>query len=179
MLHKRNQLFKRKIIGGSLFGEWTHPVWNSFDYNKLNRIKGLTGGSLFGRIFNSARKLATTATKTALKNAGQHAKQLAKAAAKEQLGVSDIQDLKKLALATAEQKAKDIGSDLAQKAMSRAKKRLSPGMQQKIRELTGNPQARKELTKKSKEVLQALITSGNDRAVMSNIMAGSGVKRLV
>ena len=178
MLYKQNQLFRRKIIGGTLFGDWFRPSSPSFDYNQRYRVKGLTGGSLFGRIFNSARKLATTATKTALKNASQHAKQLAKAAAKEQLGVSDIQDLKKLALATAEQKAKDIGSDLAQKAMSRAKKRLTTGLQRKINELAGNPQARKALTKKSKDILQA-ITSGNDRAFMSNIMAGSGVKRLV
>ena len=38
MLYKRNQLYKRKIIGGSIFGN----------------------------LFRSAKKLATTATKTAL-----------------------------------------------------------------------------------------------------------------
>ena len=45
MLYKRNQLCKRKIIGGSIFGN----------------------------LFSSAKKLSTTATKTALKNASQQA----------------------------------------------------------------------------------------------------------
>ena len=39
MLYKRNQLYKRKIIGGSIFGN----------------------------LFSSAKNLATTATKTGLK----------------------------------------------------------------------------------------------------------------
>ena len=41
MLYKQNQLYKRRIIGGSIFGN----------------------------LFSCAKKLATTATKTALKNA--------------------------------------------------------------------------------------------------------------
>ena len=45
MLYKRNQLYKRKIIGRSILGN----------------------------LFSSAKKLATTATKTALKNASQQA----------------------------------------------------------------------------------------------------------
>ena len=176
MFYQRNQLYKRKIIGGSLFGN----------------------------LFNSAKRLATTATKTALKNASQQAantlksstvralvaskakdaasqaKQFAKAALKEQLGVSSIEDAKKLALTAAAQKVNEMGSDLAQRAMTKAKKRLSPGMQQKINQLAGNPQVRKALTKKSKDIIKRLTaTSLDDRAVMSNIMAGSGVKRLV
>lgn len=179
MLYKRNHLFKRKIIGGSLFGN----------------------------VFNSAKKIATSATKTALKNASQRAanvlkssnvkallaskvkdaasqaKQLAKTAVKEQLGVSSIEDAKKLALTAATKKANEIGSNLAQKAMAKASKRLSPAMQQTIQQLARNPQAKKALTKKSMDILKTLMsspasTSTGDRALMSNILAGSGIKRI-
>lgn len=173
MFYKRRQLHKRKIIGGSLFGN----------------------------LFNYAKQVATTATKAALKNAGQKAanvlktanvknllaskaKDVAKTVAKEQFGVSTVADAKKLALAAATQKANEIGSDLAQRAMGKASKRLSPAMRDTIRQLAGNPQARKALTKKSRDILKALTSSPagastNDRAVMSNIMAGSGLKRIV
>ena len=86
MLYKRNQLYKRKIIGGSILGN----------------------------LFSSAKKLATTATKTALKNASQQASNAlktsnvktllankAKDAAKQQFGVSNLAEAKKLALETA------------------------------------------------------------------------------
>ena len=191
MFYKRNQLYKRKIIGGSLFGNRFIPAMEAFDYNKVYRrdLRGLTGGSLFGRILNSARKLATAATNT-LKTSNvkgllaSKAKQLAKAAAKEQLGVSDIEDVKKLALAAATKKANEIGSDLAQKAVSKASKRLSPAMQQKIQEIAVNPKVRKALSVKSEEILRALSNPptslpGGDRALMSNLMAGSGVKRIL
>ena len=86
MLYKWNQLYKRKIIG-----------W-----------------SIFGKIFSFAKKLATTATKTALKNASQQASNALKTsnvrnllankvqdAAKQQFGVSNLAEAKKLALDTA------------------------------------------------------------------------------
>ena len=177
MFYKRNQLFKRKIIAGSLFGN----------------------------LFYSAKKMVTSATKTALKNASQQAanalktsnvkallaskakdaalqaEQLAKASDKEQLRVLSIEDVKKLALAAATQKANEISSNLAQKAVAKASKRLSPEMQRTIQQLAGNPKARKALTRKSRDILNTLTRSAatGDRALMSNIMAGSGMKRIV
>ncbi len=96
MFIKRNQLYKRKIIGGSIFGN----------------------------LFNSAKNMATTATKVALRNASQQAgnmlkssniKNLAKRIAKDQFGVSNLEDVKQLALAQATQKANQLG----QKALAR------------------------------------------------------------
>ena len=72
------------------------------------------GGSIFGNLFSSARRPATTATKTALKNASQQASialktsnvkallaNKVKDAAKQQFGVSNLAEAKKLALDTA------------------------------------------------------------------------------
>ena len=104
MLYKRNQLYKRKVIGGSIFGN----------------------------LFSSAKKLATTATKTALKNASQQASNALKTfnvkallankvkeAAKKQFGVSNLAEAKKLALdtekAAASQKLNHLDEDIAQK----------------------------------------------------------------
>ena len=106
MLYKRNQLYKRKMIGGSIFGN----------------------------LFSSAKKLSTTATKTALKNASQQASNALKTsnvkalfsnkvkdAAKKQFGVSNLAEAKKLALdmakAAGTQKVNQLGEDLAQKAL--------------------------------------------------------------
>ena len=94
-------------------------------------------------IFSSAKKLATTATKTALKNASQQASNALKTsnvktlldnkvkeAAKQQFGVSNLAEAKKLALDTAKaaavQKANQLGEDLAQKALSKVIKVATP-----------------------------------------------------
>ena len=111
MLNKQNQLYKRKIIGRSIFGN----------------------------LFSSAKKLATTATKTALKNTSQQASNALKTsnmktllanklkeAAKQQFGVSNLAEAKKLALAMAmgevNHKVNQLGEELAQKALSRVSK---------------------------------------------------------
>ena len=86
MLYKRNQLYKRKVIGGSIFGN----------------------------LFSSAKKLATTAMKTALRNASKQASNALKTsnvktllankaidAAKKQFGGSNLAEVKKIALDTA------------------------------------------------------------------------------
>ncbi len=165
MFIKRNLLYKRKVIGGSIFGN----------------------------LFNSAKNMATTATKIALRNAAQRAgnvlkssniKNLVKRIAKDQFGVSNLQDAKQLALTQATQKANQLGSDFAQKALSRLSKsqRVPSVMKEAINELASNPQAKKALTKKSKELIrrlsnQAPISDGS-RAMISNILAGSGIKKL-
>ena len=86
MLYKRNQLYRCKIIGGSLFGH----------------------------LFSSAKKLATTAMKTALRNASKQASNALKTsnvktllankaidAAKKQYGGSNLAKAKKLTFDTA------------------------------------------------------------------------------
>lgn len=200
MVLRRSQLYKRKIIGGSLFGN----------------------------LFNAGKKLATSATKVALKNAGQRASNLlksgnvrnlvtskvkdiaktqlgvsdlsrkaltdlaktqAKHLAKEQLGVSSLADAKKLALAAATQKVNSLGSDLAKKALSKvSRSSLSPAMKQTISALASNPKTKKALKTKSQQILrQALASPSGDtsRALVSNILAGSGqmygsgVKRII
>ena len=202
MILRRSQLYKRKIIGGSLFGN----------------------------LFNAGKKLATSATKVALKNASESAKNVLKSGnvknlvtskvkdiaktqlgvsdlsrkaltdlaktqvkslAKEQLGISSLADAKKLALATATQKANSLGSDLAKKALSKvSKSSLSPAMKQTINALAGNPKSKSVLKKKSQQILsQALAASptsaDTSRAMVSNILAGSGqmygsgIKRII
>ena len=115
MLYKRNQLYKRKIIGGSIFGN----------------------------LFSSAKRLATTATKTALKNVSQQASNALKTsnvkallankvkeAAKQKFGVSNLAEAKKLALDTAKaaaaKKVNQLGEDLAQKSLVESAKVAPP-----------------------------------------------------
>ena len=172
MLYKRNQLYKRKIISGSIFGN----------------------------LFSSAKRLATTATKTALKNASQQASNALKTsnvktllankvkeAAKQQFGVSNLAEAKKLALDTAKaaaaQKVNQLGEDLAQTALSRVSKlRLPPAVKDTINPLGTKPKVKRALTRKSKETLSNLLgaksLTDSSRAIMSNILAGSGVKRI-
>ena len=86
-----------------------------------------------GNLFSSAKRLATTATKTAWKNASQQASNVLKTAnvktslankvkeaAKQQFGVSNLAEAKKLALDTAKaaavQKVNQLGEDLARKS---------------------------------------------------------------
>lgn len=202
MILRRSQLYKRKIIGGSLFGN----------------------------LFNAGKKLATSATKVALKNAGQSAKNVLKSGnvknlitskvkdiaktqlgvsdlsrkaltdlartqvkslAKDQFGISSLADAKKLALTTATQKANSLGSDLAKKALSKvSRSSLSPALKQTINALAGNSKSKSVLKKKSQQILsQALASSptsiDTSRALVSNILAGSGqmygsgIKRIV
>lgn len=202
MMQRRN-LYKRKVIGGSLFGN----------------------------LFNAGKKLVTSGTKIALKNATESAKNVlksgnvknlvtskvkdiaktqlgvtdlsrktltdlaktqAKNIAKNQLGVSSIADAKKLALNAATQKAHFLGSDLAKKAMSKVNKSsLSPSMKQTINALASNPKTKSILTNKSKQILNQAITGSplvtdNSRAHISNTpagsgqaMYGSGIKRII
>ncbi len=161
MLIKRNQLYKRKVIGGSIFGN----------------------------LFNSAKNMATTATKIALRNASQQAgnmlksanvRNLAKRIAKDQFGVSNLADVKQLALAQATQKANQLG----RKALSRVStsKRIPPAVKEAINQLASNPQVKRALTQKSNEILRKMSSrvppTYNSRAMISNILAGSGIKKL-
>ena len=172
MLHKWNQLYKRKIIGGSIFRN----------------------------LFSSVKKPATTATKTALKNASQQASNALKTsnvktllankvkdAAKQQFGVSNLAEAKKLAMDTAKaaasHKLNQLGEDLAQKALSKvSRSRLPFAVKDTINQLGTNPKAKRALIPNSKEILSNLLgakpLTDNSRAIMSNILAGSGVKRI-
>ena len=87
------------------------------------------------------------------------------------------------AKAAAAQKVDQLGEDLAQKALSReSKSRLPPAVKDTINQLGTNPKAKRALTRKLKEILSNLLgakpLTGNSRAIMSNILAGSGVKRI-
>lgn len=169
MLIQKRNLYKRKVIGGSIFGN----------------------------LFNSTKNLLTTGSKLAMKNASQQASNLLKStnvrnlvkqqlsgkalldAAKSQLGVSNFDDLKNLALAQATQKANQIGEDLAKKVLT---KRVPLAIKETINQLASNPQAKKALTKKSKQLIKSLVNqasmSDNSRAMMSNIIAGSGIQKI-
>ena len=114
-----------------------------------------------------------------------------KDAATTHFGVSNLAEAKKLALDTAKaavnQKVNQLGEDLAQKALSRvsakvAKQRLPPAVKNTINQLGTSPKAKQALTRKSKEILSNLLAAkpltDNSRVTMSNILAGSGVKRI-
>ena len=111
----------------------------------------------------------------------------AKDAANQQFGVSNLAEAKKLASDTAKtaasQKVSQLGEDLAQKALSKvSKSRLPPTVKDTINQLGTNPKAERALTRKSKEILSNLLgakpLTDNSRAITSNILAGSGVKRI-
>ena len=110
-----------------------------------------------------------------------------KEAAKQQFGVSNLAEAKKLALNTAKaaaaQKANQLGEDRAQKASSKvSKSQLPPAVKDTINQLGTNPKAKRALTRKSKEILSNLLgakpLTDNSRAIMSNTPAGSGVGRI-
>ena len=83
------------------------------------------------------------------------------------------------AKAAAVQKVNQLGEDLAQKALLRVSKlRLPPAVKDTINQLGTNPKAKRALTRKLKEILSnrlgAKPLTDNSRAIMSNILAGSG-----
>ena len=113
MLYKRNQLYKRKIIGGSIFGNLFSSAKKIGNYRHEDNIK--------------ERQLPSSSNvKTLLANK-------VKDAAKQQFGVSNLAEAKKLALdrakAAAVQKANQLDEELAQKALLKVSKlRLPPAV---------------------------------------------------
>ena len=80
-------------------------------------------------------------------------------------------------------KVNQLGENLAQKALSKvSKSRLPPAVKDTINQLETKPKPKQALTRKSKEILPNLLgakpITDNSRAIVSNILAGSGVKRI-
>ena len=81
---------------------------------------------------------------------------------KQQFGVSNLAEAKKLALYTAKtaasQKLNQLGEGLAKKALPKvSKSRLPPAVKDTINQLGTNPKAKRALTRKSKEILSNLL----------------------
>ena len=181
MLIKRNQLYKQKIIGGSLLG-------NIFDKAKgvlTSAVKAVTG-----KIGNQAKNILSTGTSKVLSTV--------KDVAKDTLGVSSLTkdaiiDRGKQLAGTAFEKGKqfvvdkthNLASTLGKKTVSAiqsaaSKANVPPAVKEKITEIAKSPAVKKVLTDKAKEIVKQSFpkVSSNSTAILSNLIAGSGIKRI-
>ena len=150
MFLKRNQLTRQKVIGGSLLG------------NLYNKAKGV--------LYNTSKILAPK-----VKSIGKMTAQKALEAAKEQITPDMVFDLAK-DLAKGDRKAvkMKVKKEAKQLATTIGKdKAINPHVRDTINQLSNNKDIKRVLLDKSKELLQ-----DNQRAILSNIIAGSGMKRL-
>lgn len=150
MFLKRNQLGKRKIVGGNLIG------------NLFNKAKGVlyNTGKLMIPKAKSLAKMTAQKALTAAKNqiSPEKVLELAKDLAK-----GNTAELKKKAKREVNQLAKTLAAD----------EQLNPHLRDTISKLSQNKDVRKVLMDKGKELLQ-----DNSRAMLSNLISGSGMKEL-
>ena len=181
MLIRKNLLYKRKIIGGSLLG-------NLFD--KAKGVISSATKAVMGNIGNQAKNILKTGTSKVLSSA--------KDLAKDTLGVSALTkdaliDRGKQLAGTAFEKGKQIVADkthslaskLGEKAVSTiqnaaTKAKVPAAVKEKITELTKSPAVKKVLTEKAKEIVKQSFpkVNSNSTAILSNLIAGSGIKRI-
>lgn len=153
MFIKRNQFVKRKIIGGNLLG------------NLFNKAKGV--------LYNTGKLIIPKA-----KSLGKMAAHKAIKAAKDQVTPEKVFDLAQ-DLVKKDKKAlkRKLKNEVGQVASTLSKdKELDPHLRDVISRLAAaqNEDAKKVLMDKGKELLLA----NNSRALLSNIIAGSGLKKM-
>lgn len=150
MFLKRQQFMKKKIIGGSLLG------------NLFDRVKNT--------LFNTSKILLPKA-----KTIGKMTAQKALQATKEQITpekVFDVvQDIVKKDKTSVKKKLKSHGTKIVQKVAN--DKELHPEMRDVLNSLSQNQNVKQVLERKAKELLNK-----NSRAILSNLVAGSGLKKL-
>ena len=130
--------------------------------------KKIIGGSLIGDVWNTTKdvirqgaKMAWDKGKELLNIGANQAKEYAK---------NKISDL-------AVQGAEKLVSKVNEGAKTVSNK-LSPQMRETIKTITNNPKVRKVLQDKTKQILSKAPITDSSRAILSNIIAGSGVKRI-
>jgi len=181
MLYRRNQLYRRKIIGGSLLGD----------------------------IFDKAKGLISSGAKTAISSLGSQAKNILKSGtskilsnvkdvAKSTLGVDSLTrqaltDRAKQAVKSQFDAALQKGQEIAQTKLSSLGRQLGKAAVDKVKtttkipqsvkdtisSLASNPQVKKALTDKAREIIKRPQLNANSAAMLSNIIAGNGIKRIV
>lgn len=149
MFIKRNQLTRRKIVGGNLLGNL---------YNKAKDV-----------LYNTSKLLLPKA-----KGIAKMTAQKALTTAKEQITPEKVFDLaqdvykgdKKSVKKKIKKEVKQLSDTLS------VDDELNPHARDMIKKLSQNKDVRKVLTNKSKELLK-----DNSRMILSNLMAGSGMKK--
>ena len=129
--------------------------------------KKIVGGSLLGNVFSRVKNAALTQGRAALSTLPS-VKALAKLGANKALEVAKKE--------VSPDKVKEIAFDLASENKKAAKKKatlLASKTKQRIAELTTSPEAKKALQDQAKKLL-----TDNSRAMLSNLLAGSGMKRI-
>ena len=151
MFLKRNELMKKKIVGGNLIG------------NLFNKAKGVLYNTA-KLVLPKAKGLAKMTTQKALK------------AAKDQITADVVLDLAKDAFRGDKQAIKQKVSKNARRIATTIARdgELEPDLRDIINRLATSDNVKKTLAKKGKELLQ----QQNSRAILSNLVAGSGLKKL-
>ena len=148
-------MYRKKIIGGSIVGN----IWDAAKNVIRSGAKmALDKGK---ELFHIGSSKAIEAGKELLKQQGEIAKEYVKGKVSD-LAKKGVQNL----IGKAKSKANQVGN------------KLTPEMRENIKEIATNPIVRKVLTEKTKEVLAKAPINDQSRAILSNIIAGSGVKRL-
>lgn len=138
-----------------------------FVKRKLYSRRRIVGGSLLGNLFSKAKNTALTASKYALSKL-PNAKALAKLAGAKALEIAKKE--------VNPEKVKDIALDYfkGNKASAKQKtKALATDAKKRIAELATSPQVKKALEERATKLI-----TDNSRALLSNLLAGSGMKRI-
>ena len=155
MAYRRNYIYRKKIIGGSIVG-------NIWDAAKNVISKGARMALDKGKeLFNIGSRKAIDAGKELIKQQAGIVKDYAK---------TKVSDFAKRGVQSIIDKAKGQAKQISTK--------LTPEMRDNIKAIATNPQVRKVLTDKTRQVLPKAPNNEQSRAILSNIIAGTGVKRL-
>lgn len=143
----------------------------------LTRRK-IIGGNLLGNLFNKAKSTLYNTSKILLPKAkalGKITAQKALTAAKEQVTPEAVYDLAQDIMRKDKKAVKKKLNTHSKKVMKKLAQdeQLNPEVRDTIHRLSTNTNARKVLEKKGKELLQS-----QSRAILSNLVAGSGMKQL-
>lgn len=164
MFLQRNQLVKRKIVGGNILGNLLHKAKRTlYNTSKILLPKAKSLGKM------TAQKALTAAkeqiTPEMVFDLAKDAMKKDTASVKQKLNQQMRQIVKKVAKdeglnAQAKQIVKNLATD----------EELNPHVRDTISRLATNKNVKKVLTDKSKELMQS-----KSRAILSNLMAGSGL----
>ena len=191
----RNHSYRRKIIGGSLLG------------NLFSVAKDALTSATSGNLGSAAKNILKTGTSKVLTTAKDFAKNIGVSALTKEAIIDKGKQLAGTAFERGKQiavdKAKSLGSKLGEKAVASLKTSTGPELMQavsnavkvaqrlkgqsipetvkdKISEISKSPAVKKVLTEKAKEIVKQSSPNinSNSAAILSNLIAGSGIKRI-
>ena len=155
MSYNKRFVYRKKVIGGSILG-------NLYDSAKNAIYSGAKMALKKGKeLFNIGTRKAIDAGKELLKKGVEEGKDYV---------TKKVSDLADRGVQNIIEKAKGRASEVS--------KKLTPEMRESIKAIATNPNVKKILTNKTKEVLAKIPINDKSRAILDNIIAGSGVKRL-